>query len=558
MCQGGSVGIGQSKVSGRSCLWILRRILDLRRILEPDGTEQREARWEAAKSSLEGGIAFTDCSVLLLGRVLEDILEQRGGCRQRSVKVGPGLGAQRAHELEHFAGGHLAPNAQSFASSAWRSYYRSTWATHSARVFFFLIITGRRIKSRNHRQSRPNCCARFAMAFAGGPMAFSSRAAVLRHAKPLAVARPEARLAGLVAALVVTFSGSLQPLAGNFLQDEGEKKAAESRRTSRRYGSRVEPVYMSAKSTTRTSPQTDFKSDLLRPSRTSQRFSVPHCRTRPRQPKTDPPRCLESQRAAVSMPMAGAASTPARHREDLGVANRIAKFQSVEKEKERALVSPPPTPPRRSSAQRGGRAAAANLAETTGGVKASLASDKALKALKEDHYKGSERYNAAVAKAQQADLDAIQAQTKAVLSEQFAAVSDATAEAASRTAAGVSKQVETAGESDLAKSASSVALPKVEVAAPDIGSRWRSSRRRAGRPRQGAGGVGAGRGDDGQGLRGCRAGRGGGGRAARRRRTRRRRRRSRRRRRRRCSRWRCRTWGGRRGQKAEVKMDFEP
>ena len=39
MCQGGSVSIGQSKVSGRSCLWMLRRILDLRRILEPDGTE---------------------------------------------------------------------------------------------------------------------------------------------------------------------------------------------------------------------------------------------------------------------------------------------------------------------------------------------------------------------------------------------------------------------------------------------------------------------------------------------------------------------------------------
>ena len=75
----------------------------------------------------------------------------------------------------------------------------------------------------------------------------SSRPAVLRHAKPLAVARPEARLAGLVAALVVTFSGSLQPaLAGNFLQDAVEKKAAEIQANIQKVSrSRIEPsVYM--------------------------------------------------------------------------------------------------------------------------------------------------------------------------------------------------------------------------------------------------------------------------------------------------------------------------
>ena len=78
----------------------------------------------------------------------------------------------------------------------------------------------------------------------------SSRPAVLRHAKPLAVARPEARLAGLVAALVVTFSGSLQPaLAGNFLQDAVEKKAAEIQANIQKVSrSRIEPsVYMSPK-----------------------------------------------------------------------------------------------------------------------------------------------------------------------------------------------------------------------------------------------------------------------------------------------------------------------
>ena len=291
MCQGGSVGIGQSKVSGRSCLWILRRILDLRRILEPDGTEQREARWEAAKSSLEGGIAFTDCSVLLLGRVLEDILEQRGGCRQRSVKVGPGLGAQRAHQLEHFGGGHVAQmrNRSPRARAQYLQGARS--AVFYQHAFSFPIITERRIKSRNHRQSRPNCCARFAMGFAGGPMAFSSRPAVLRHAKPLAVARPEARLAGLVAALVVTFSGSLQPaLAGNFLQDAVEKKAAEIQANIQKVRrSRVEPpVYMSAKPPhPHPHHRPTFKSDLPRPSRMRPALR-PHCRTCPRQPKTDP------------------------------------------------------------------------------------------------------------------------------------------------------------------------------------------------------------------------------------------------------------------------------
>ena len=139
-------------------------------------------------------------------------------------------------------------------------------------------------------------------------------------------------------------------------------------------------------------------------------------------------------------------------------ANRIAKFQSAaEKEKERALaVAAADAAEKKQRAAEVAAQAAANLAETTGGVKSSLASDKALKALKEDAAKGSERYNAAVAKAQQADLDAIQAQTKAALSEQFAAVSGATAEAASKTAAGVAKQVETAKKSDfLAKSASS-------------------------------------------------------------------------------------------------------
>ena len=158
-------------------------------------------------------------------------------------------------------------------------------------AFSFPIITERRIKSRNHRQSRPNCCARFAMAFAGGPMAFSSRPAVLRHAKPLAVARPEARLAGLVAALVVTFSGSLQPaLAGNFLQDAVEKKAAEIQANIQKVRrSRIEPpVHRSAKPPhPHPHHRPTFKSDLPRPSRTRPALR-PHCRTRPRQPKTDP------------------------------------------------------------------------------------------------------------------------------------------------------------------------------------------------------------------------------------------------------------------------------
>ena len=157
-------------------------------------------------------------------------------------------------------------------------------------------------------------------------------------------------------------------------------------------------------------------------------------------------------------------------------ASRIAKFQSAaEKEKERALaLNAADTAEKQKRAAEVAAQAAANLAETTEGVKASIASDKALQVLKEDAAKGSERYNAALAKAQQADLDAIQAQTKAALSEQFAAVSDATAEAASKTAAGVAKQVETAKKSDfLAKSASSVqaSLPVVEVVAPDIGGK---------------------------------------------------------------------------------------
>lgn len=157
-------------------------------------------------------------------------------------------------------------------------------------------------------------------------------------------------------------------------------------------------------------------------------------------------------------------------------ANRIAKFQSAaDKEKERALaLNAADTAEKKKRAAEVAARAAANLAETTEGVKASLASDKALKALQEDAAKGSERYNAALAKAQQTDFDAIQEQTKAALSEQFTAVSDATVEAASKTAAGVAKQVETAKKSDfLAKSASSVqaSLPKVEVVAPDIGSK---------------------------------------------------------------------------------------
>ena len=85
-------------------------------------------------------------------------------------------------------------------------------------------------------------------------------------------------------------------------------------------------------------------------------------------------------------------------------ANRIAKFQSAaEKEKERALaVAAADAAEKKQRAAEVAARAAANLAETTGGVKSSLASDKALKALKEDAAKGSERYNAAVAKAQQA------------------------------------------------------------------------------------------------------------------------------------------------------------
>ena len=151
------------------------------------------------------------------------------------------------------------------------------------------------------------------MAFAGGPMAFSSRPAVLRHAKPLAVARPEARLAGLVAALVVTFSGSLQPaLAGNFLQDAVEKKAAEIQANIQKVRrSRVEPpVYMSAKPPhPHPHHRPTFKSDLPRPSRTRPALR-PHCRTRPRQPKTDP-RSMSSRPTSLrmSMPTARAAST---------------------------------------------------------------------------------------------------------------------------------------------------------------------------------------------------------------------------------------------------------
>ena len=99
---------------------------------------------------------------------------------------------------------------------------------------------------RNRDEINPT---RFQMAAFRGAV-LSSRPAVLRHAKPLAVARPEARLAGLVAALVVTFSGSLQPaLAGNFLQDAVEKKAAEIQANIQKVRrSRIEPsIYRSPK-----------------------------------------------------------------------------------------------------------------------------------------------------------------------------------------------------------------------------------------------------------------------------------------------------------------------
>ena len=158
---------------------------------------------------------------------------------------------------------------------------------------------------------------------------------------------------------------------------------------------------------------------------------------------------------------------------------RIAKFQVAgDLEKERALkLNAADTAEKQKRAAEVAAQAAAGLAETRDSVKASIASDTALKVLAEDAAGGSERASAALAKAQATDLDAIQAQTKAALSEQFAAASGATAEAASKTAAGVAKQVETAklGTGDYAKKSASalstVSLPSVEIGAPDIGSK---------------------------------------------------------------------------------------
>ena len=88
----------------------------------------------------------------------------------------------------------------------------------------------------------------------------SSRPAVLRHAKPVAMTFSSPRLVSLAAALVVTFSSSLQPaLAGNFLQEAVERKAAEIQANVQKASrSRLEPpvlqfTYCTARA------QTDFQ-----------------------------------------------------------------------------------------------------------------------------------------------------------------------------------------------------------------------------------------------------------------------------------------------------------
>ena len=90
------------------------------------GTPGSESMFVLNKGTRDG--VTNDSPVImgsgLLGRVLEDILEQRGGCRQRSVKVGPGLGAQRAHQVEHFGGGHFAPMRNNRSPPARAYLYR--------------------------------------------------------------------------------------------------------------------------------------------------------------------------------------------------------------------------------------------------------------------------------------------------------------------------------------------------------------------------------------------------------------------------------------------------
>ena len=90
---------------------------------------------------------------------------------------------------------------------------------------------------------------------------------------------------------------------------------------------------------------------------------------------------------------------------------RIAKFQVAgDLEKERALkLNAADTAEKQKRAAEVAAQAAAGLAETRDSVKASIASDTALKVLAEDAAGGSERASAALAKAQATDLDAIQA-----------------------------------------------------------------------------------------------------------------------------------------------------
>lgn len=281
---------------------------------------------------------------------------------------------------------------------------------------------------------------------------------MLRHAKPLAVARPEARLAGLVAALVVTFSGSLQPaLAGNFLQDAVEKKAAEIQANIQK---------------------TDFQERLAK---TQEDASNAQSALQDASSAAQDGSTLDVLKANVGanidsygkggLDLSGFDSEKVQQEAQ----SRITKFQVAgDREKERALkVIAADTAQKQKRAAEVAAQAAAGLAETRDSVSASIASDTALKAFSEDAAGASERASAALAKAQATDLDAIQAQTKAALSEQFAAASGGAAEAVSKTVAGVSKQVETAkaGTGDYARKSASalstVSLPSVDT--PDIG-----------------------------------------------------------------------------------------
>eukprot|EP00320_Phaeocystis_rex_P006519 CAMPEP_0119092546 /NCGR_PEP_ID=MMETSP1178-20130426/160115_1 /TAXON_ID=33656 /ORGANISM="unid sp, Strain CCMP2000" /LENGTH=441 /DNA_ID=CAMNT_0007076133 /DNA_START=15 /DNA_END=1340 /DNA_ORIENTATION=- len=291
-----------------------------------------------------------------------------------------------------------------------------------------------------------------------------SRPAVQSHATPLAIsrpeARPEARLTALAAALVLTFgSTTLQPAwaAGNFLQDALERKAAEIQANVQK---------------------TDFQDRFAKFQEDSANLADA---SKSAIETAKDGSALDG--LAVNIDLSGARPLDLSGLNNLGedslgeAKRRIAKFQAAaELEKQKALdANAADVAKKQERAKEVAAQAAAAAADASASVGSSIASDEALQALTEDAALKSERTKAALAKAKETDLDAIQAQTKAALSEQFAAASSATADAASKTVAGVSQQLEMAkgGTQDYSKKAvsalGSVSLPT--VAAPDLGSK---------------------------------------------------------------------------------------